>query len=81
MALFHSVAPDGTHVFQNSTTKNYLYLSGNSGLQVSDSLPAVYSKLNIGSAPSAISCIIGTIKLKINKYVIIADKHTVTGSI
>lgn len=81
MTLFHSLAPDGTHIFQNSRTKNYLYLSGNNGLQVSDNLPSVYSKLNIGSAPSAISCIIGIIKLKINKYVIIADKHTVTGSV
>lgn len=81
MTLYHSIAPDGTHIFQNSNTKNYLYLNGNNGLQITDSLPSVYSKLNIGSAPSAISCIIGTIKLKINKYVIIGDKHTVTGSV
>lgn len=81
MSTFYSIAPDGTHVFYNSATQHYLYFNSNDGIQVSDSLPTIYSKLNIGSSASAISCIIGTIKLKINKYIVICDRHTIAGNI
>ncbi|KAK6459444.1 SacI homology domain-containing protein [Scheffersomyces xylosifermentans] len=80
MVLIHSVATDGSHIFHNTQSKKYLFLNGNSGASVSDVLPAIYSKLSVGPA-TTISCIIGTIKLKINRYVIVADSHTITGSI
>ncbi|ODV76918.1 uncharacterized protein CANTADRAFT_24175 [Suhomyces tanzawaensis NRRL Y-17324] len=81
MGFFHATSTDGTHVFYDNVSQKYLYLSGTSGVEVSDSLPGIYSRLNLGTPATAISCIIGTIKLKINKYVIIADKHSVTGSV
>ncbi|ABN64507.2 predicted protein [Scheffersomyces stipitis CBS 6054] len=80
MSLAHSIATDGSHIFYHSDSGKYLFLSGDAGASVSESLPAIYSKLTLG-ASTPVSCIIGTIKLKINRYVIVADKHTVTGSI
>ncbi|ODV65974.1 hypothetical protein HYPBUDRAFT_153547 [Hyphopichia burtonii NRRL Y-1933] len=81
MVLSHSIASDGTHIFHNSIAKKYLFLNGNTGIEVSDSLPTIYAKTNIGSSTAAISCILGVIKLKINKYVIVVDKHSISGSI
>lgn len=81
MTLYHAVSHDGTHIFNNSATKEYLYLNGQSGIQISDTIPTIYSSTNIGSSTSAISAILGVIKLKINKYVIIVDKHSIAGHI
>ena len=81
MSTFYSIAPDGTHIFYSSSKKQYLYINSNDGIEVSDSLPSIYTKLNIGSRATAISCIIGTIKLKINKYLVICDRHSVAGNI
>lgn len=81
MALTHTIANDGTHIFHDAATKKYLFLNGNSGIEVSDSLPTMYTNTSVGSKTASISCLLGTIRLKMNKYVIIADKHTITGSI
>lgn len=77
MSLSHSVAADGTHIFYNPIVGKYLYLSSGSQVNVSAELPSIYSRLPSNS----ISAIIGTIKLKVNKYVILATQHEVTGFI
>ncbi|RLV94577.1 Phosphoinositide phosphatase SAC1 [Spathaspora sp. JA1] len=80
MTLTYSVALDGTHIFHNLKTSNYLFLTGDGNVEVSNTLPTIYdSKLAPGN--HSISCIIGVIRLKITSYVIIADRHTITGSI
>ena len=76
--LFHSIASDGTHVFYNE--KQYLYISA-SATSASEELPTPYTKLDIGTKESLVSAIIGTIKLKVNKYLIVATSHEVTGSV
>lgn len=75
MSFYHSVALDGTHVFRNEGGK-YLLLDGSSGVEVQESVPSAYQDKG-----TAIGCILGTIQLKLNKYVIIADKHSVAGSV
>lgn len=76
MTLTHSISSDGTHVLFSATSGNYLLLNGNS-VEVATSLPDAYAK----DTSTAISCILGTIKLKINKYLIVVDKHEITGAI
>lgn len=76
MTLTHSIGSDGSHVFYSSTKGKYLFVNG-ANVEVSDSLPAGYSK----GAESVVSCILGSIKLKMNKYLIVADKHEITGSV
>lgn len=71
MTYSHGTDASGTHIIYDSTTNKYLTISDT--LSVSDSA-------NVGKL-TPISCIIGTIQLKFNSYLIIADKHTVTGSI
>ena len=78
MVLTHSTATDGTHIFHNKVSGNYLILTLGGGVEVSQTIPFVYQ--NLANAKT-ISCIIGVIRLKFNSYVIIADKHSVTGSI
>ncbi|KGU17848.1 hypothetical protein MEM_00970 [Candida albicans L26] len=78
MVLTHSTATDGTHIFHNKVSGNYLILTSGGGVEVSQTIPFVYQ--NLANAKT-ISCIIGVIRLKFNSYVIIADKHSVTGSI
>lgn len=75
MSFYHSIARDGTHVFRSAEGK-YLLLNGNNGVEVQDSVPAAFQEKG-----TAISCILGTIQLKLNKYVIIVTKHTITGSV
>lgn len=76
MTLAHTIGSDGTHVFYSSSSGKYLLVSASSN-EVVDSLPSAYAK----DVPTTISCILGTVKLKINKYIVVADKHEVTGSI
>ncbi|KAI5963659.1 SAC1 [Candida pseudojiufengensis] len=76
MVLTHSINNDGTHVFHNNLTNTYLILSNNS-TEITKELPSNYNN----SKFQPISCIIGIIKLKINSYVIIGDKHSITGTI
>lgn len=76
MTLTHSISNDGTHVLYSSVNGKYLFING-SIVEVADNLSGTYS--NDNSYP--VSCILGTIKLKINKYLILADKHEITGSI
>ncbi|EGW32314.1 uncharacterized protein SPAPADRAFT_61390 [Spathaspora passalidarum NRRL Y-27907] len=80
MTFTHSVSADGSHIFQNLNTSNYLLLTSDGSIEVSQTIPSIYdSKLSTGN--HSISCIIGVIKLKISSYVIISDQHTITGSI
>lgn len=81
MVLYHAVAADGTHVIHSLTAKTYLLLNGNTGFDVTDTLPAIYAKLPVGLPSSAISAVLGTIRLKLNKYVVIADRHSIVGSV
>lgn len=76
MTLTHTIGSDGTHIFYSSTKGKYLLVNGAS-VEVTESLPSIHSK-NVGSA---VSCILGTIKLKINNYIVVADKHEITGSV
>lgn len=76
MTLTHLISQDGSHVFYSSAAGKYLAISNNV-IEVTDSLPSAYSK----EAASTVSCILGTIKLKINNYLIVVDKHEVTGSV
>lgn len=75
MSLHHSIAHDGTHVFRNDEGK-YLLLSGNNGVEVQETVPSAFQDKG-----TTISCILGTIQLKLSKYVVIATKHTVTGNV
>lgn len=76
MTLTHSISNDGTHVLYSSSKGKYLLVNGNS-IEITDNLPIAYSK----DTSLPVSAILGTIKLKINKYLILADKHETTGSI
>ncbi|EEQ36438.1 hypothetical protein FOB63_000533 [Clavispora lusitaniae] len=75
MTLSHTIAADGSHVFHAPATGTYLTLGA--GVEVSAQQPPQA----VSGATSAVSCILGTIKLKINRYLVVADKHEVTGSV
>lgn len=77
MTLTYSVALDGTHVFFDEVARKYLLLNGQT-VEVTDSVLGIHGQ---SGSPQRISAILGTIKLKINKYVVIVDKHEVTGSV
>ncbi|KAK6463812.1 SacI homology domain-containing protein [Scheffersomyces coipomensis] len=79
MGVSHFISNDGTHIFYNDKLQKYLFLDHNGVSEVTDTLPTIYSKLTLSTTTYA--CIIGVIRLKINKYIIVADKHTVTGNI
>ncbi|SGZ57146.1 CIC11C00000000851 [Sungouiella intermedia] len=76
MTLTHSIGNDGTHVLYLSVSGKYLLVNG-STIEVVDEIPLAYSK----ETATPVSCVLGTIKLKINKYLILADRHEITGSI
>ncbi|KAI5951051.1 SAC1 [Candida jiufengensis] len=81
MVLTHSIDKDGTNIFHNNLTNTYLIISNNgNNIEITKELPIYLEKTN-NSQFQTISCIIGIIKLKINSYIIIADKHTITGSV
>lgn len=78
MVLTHSIAKDGTHIFHNKLANNFLLIGDNgNSIETTKEYPTTLTNTNT----SIISCIIGVIKLKVNSYVIIANKHLVTGSI
>ncbi|KAJ8143894.1 hypothetical protein OY671_002997 [Metschnikowia pulcherrima] len=76
MTLTHTINTNGAHVFYSSLTGKYLSVT-DSSIEVDDSMASAYSK----EVTTTVSCILGCIKLKINKYVIVVDKHEVAGSI
>lgn len=73
MPLLHSQS-EGSHIFYLPSKRQYLQITAGA-VEVSDSNPG-YSKEN-----STVSCVLGLIKLKINKYVVLVDKHEVIGSV
>lgn len=81
MGLTYTVAPDGTHIFRDTQSKKYLLLSANGTPEVSETLPGVYSSIGAGTGWKGISAILGSLKLKVNKYVVVIDKHHIAGSI
>ncbi|CAK7893625.1 phosphatidylinositol-3-phosphatase Sac1p [[Candida] anglica] len=74
--LAHGIAADGTHIFTHHGSNTHLLLSGDS-IETSTSLPSVYANV----PRISVSGILGTIKLKLNRYVVVVDKHIVTGSV
>lgn len=78
MTLLHAVAPDGNSVVRDSASNSYLVVS-ESGSSISATMPAQYEYSKLGFSP--ISALIGSIKMKMNKYVVVATSHEVTGSI
>ncbi|KAK6205200.1 SacI homology domain-containing protein [Scheffersomyces amazonensis] len=79
MVLSHFIANDGTHIFYNEKSQQYLFLDHSGVSEVTNNLPSIYSKLTLST--NTYSIIIGIIKLKVNKYIIVADKHSITGNI
>ncbi|KAG7191644.1 uncharacterized protein KQ657_002913 [Scheffersomyces spartinae] len=78
MTLLHAVAPDGCSVLRDSVSNRYLVIT-ESGSSISDIMPAQYEYSKLVFSP--ISAFIGTIKMKLNKYMVVATSHEVTGSI
>lgn len=76
MSLTHTITHDGTHVFHSAASNAYLSINASTP-QISSEPPVGYSR--DGATPA--SAILGTIKLKINKYLVVADKHEVTGAV
>lgn len=76
MPLHHSVSDEGFHSFYSPSSGKYLSVT-NSGVEVVSSAPNNYNKAHV----STVSCILGIIKLKINKYVIVVEKHEQVGHI
>jgi hypothetical protein len=74
--MLYSVASDGTHVFRAAASAPALLITANL-VETAAALPEVYAKL----PSTTISCLLGTIRLKQNRYVVLADRHVVTGSI
>lgn len=75
MTITHSVDSEGSHIFFSSTAGTYLVANEN-GVHVTSTLTTPAK----GSA-TAISAVLGTIQLKLNRYILIANKHEVTGTI
>lgn len=72
MTLYHSVSADGTHTFHSSTTGQDLHIYAG-GIEVSAG--------GSTAGKHAILCLLGVIKLKFNKYVVVVDQHEVVGTI
>lgn len=75
MTLTHTIAHDGQHTFYHPSTGKYLNFNGNEIL-ISESVTAPFK-----GATSTVSCVLGTIKLKINRYLIVVDRHELAGLI
>lgn len=76
MSLTHFVSADGSHVLFSPRANQYL-LVNSEGTSVSTSSPDVAAK---GSG-STVSAVLGTIRFKINKYLVLVTKHEITGLI
>ncbi|OBA19840.1 hypothetical protein METBIDRAFT_45575 [Metschnikowia bicuspidata var. bicuspidata NRRL YB-4993] len=76
MTLTHTIGANGTHVFYSSFLGKYLLVTDTS-IEESDIMASVHSK----DVTTTISCILGCVKSKLNKYLIVVDKHEITGSI
>ncbi|CAH2351009.1 phosphatidylinositol-3-phosphatase Sac1p [[Candida] railenensis] len=74
--MFYSASNDGTHIISTGGSSPALLINSSLTEKV-DNIPDVYAKL----PKTQVSCLLGTIKLKYHKYIVLADKHTVTGSI
>lgn len=75
MSLTHFVSADGLHVLFLPTANQYL-LVNSEGSTVSSSSPDVAAK----GKGSTVSAVLGTIRFRINKYLVLVDKHEVTGT-
>lgn len=75
MSLTHFVSADGLHVLFLPTANQYL-LVNSEGSTVSSSSPDVVAK----GKGSTVSAVLGTIRFRINKYLVLIDKHEVTGT-
>ncbi|KAG7664072.1 SAC1 [[Candida] subhashii] len=80
MVLQHATTQRGGHVFYNDLTRQYLLIQSDGSLTISESIGSPYDSV-INDYGRIISCLIGVIKLKFHTYVIIADKHEITGDI
>lgn len=76
MKLIHSIGSDGSHSFHLPSLGKYLLVTASS-IDVLDTVAPAHRE---GSG-ALVSCVLGCIKLKMNKYIVVADKHEVTGSI
>lgn len=76
MSLTHFVSADGSHVLFSPLANQYL-LVNSEGSTVSSSSPDVVAK----GTGSTVSAVLGTIRFRINKYLVLVDKHEVTGLI
>ncbi|PVH16959.1 uncharacterized protein CXQ87_004517 [Candidozyma duobushaemuli] len=75
MSLTHFVSADGSHVLFSPTANQYLVVNSE-GSTVSSSSPDVAAK----GKGSTVSAVLGTIRFRINKYLVLVDKHEVTGT-
>lgn len=75
MSLTHFVSADGLHVLFLATANQYLVVNSE-GSTVSSSSPDVAAK----GKGSTVSAVLGTIRFRINKYLVLVDKHEVTGT-
>ncbi|PSK36874.1 hypothetical protein C7M61_003738 [Candidozyma pseudohaemuli] len=75
MSLTHFVSADGLHVLFLATANQYLVVNSE-GSSVSSSSPDVAAK----GKGSTVSAVLGTIRFRINKYLVLVDKHEVTGT-
>lgn len=75
MSLTHFVSADGLHVLFLPTANQYLVVNSE-GSTVSSSSPDVAAK----GKGSTVSAVLGTIRFRINKYLVLVDKHEVTGT-
>lgn len=80
MALKHATTQRGGHVFYNDTVGQYLLIQSDGHVQMSSEIGAPYDTV-IADYGQYISCVIGVIRLKFQTYVIVGDKHEVTGNV
>lgn len=74
MPLQYYSTAEGVHIFYSLFSRNYLIVSP-SGVRLDDTAPSSQRET------TKVSFLLGVIKLKINKYVIVVDNHEVVGSV
>lgn len=74
MSLTHFVSADGSHVLFSPQSNQYLVVNSE-GSTVSNTTPDVAAR----GKGTTVSAVLGTIKFRINKYLVLVDKHEVTG--
>lgn len=71
--MFTHYIVDNTHVFHSAVSNQFLTVGG---LEIS-----VSSSASVPATGRPVLLILGTIRLKVNKYVIVVDQHEVTGRV